>query len=368
MVSVSTCRHYSSIKDDEIVKSWLNEIKTDFEKEKKVRDKCSHALNSAENIKGKEIAEESVTATDYTDQYDYVENVIEKLEKLGFTVEEMIDLVKNAKKLDGNLIKDEDKSPDSDTENKVSGETSDSLNTGADIANSKKMGSGQTGENEGSTNKMKEEEWAVVKTKPAEKTDWSVVEVEDFVKFAEAEPDFEDTWVPPIELKRGMTGVYDIEDLVKVLRAVNAQDVITIRIPQELDFADYIVIASAKSQRHMQAISSDVKWIYKQKKDKSDRYFTVEGETEKSDWYAMDLGNIILHIFMPETRDVYDLETLWTVGAKFDPKCAEEEKDPYVYSVDDLPWLKELEQVSSDPDQSTGQASENREKHGNKMD
>jgi len=50
----------------------------------------------------------------------------------------------------------------------------------------------------------------------------------------------------------------------------------------------------------------------------------------------------VLHLFMPETRELYDLETLWTVGAKFDPQC-QEEKDPYTFSIDQLPWLKELE-------------------------
>lgn len=45
---------------------------------------------------------------------------------------------------------------------------------------------------------------------------------------------------------------------------------------------------------------------------------------------------------MPDTREVYDLETLWTVGAKFDPLCQVEE-DCYTFSIDELPWLKELE-------------------------
>ncbi len=35
-------------------------------------------------------------------------------------------------------------------------------------------------------------------------------------------------------------------------------------------------------------------------------------------WIALDLGNIILHIFLQEVRDYYDLETLWTVGPLFD--------------------------------------------------
>ena len=53
---------------------------------------------------------------------------------------------------------------------------------------------------------------------------------------------------------------------------------------------------------------------------------------------------------MPDLREVYDLETLWTVGAKFDPQCAADKADPYVFSVDDLPWLKELEQSAATSD------------------
>ena len=54
-------------------------------------------------------------------------------------------------------------------------------------------------------------------------------------------------------------------------------------------------------------------------------------------------GNIVLHVFTAETRAKYDLETLWTVGPKFDPKCQEEVKEP-VFTLSNLPWLEELEQ------------------------
>jgi hypothetical protein len=53
---------------------------------------------------------------------------------------------------------------------------------------------------------------------------------------------------------------------------------------------------------------------------------------------------------MPALRELYDLETLWTVGAKFDPQCKEATADPYVFSADDLPWLRELEQGAFNSD------------------
>ena len=67
-------------------------------------------------------------------------------------------------------------------------------------------------------------------------------------------------------------------------------------------------------------------------------------------------GNIILHVFTAETRAKYDLETLWTVGPKFDPKCQEEVKAP-VFTLSDLPWLEELEQQGAAQETVTNQNS-----------
>ena len=50
-------------------------------------------------------------------------------------------------------------------------------------------------------------------------------------------------------------------------------------------------------------------------------------------------------MFTQSTREYYDLETLWTVGPKYDPKCQEEVVTEQLYSLSDLPWLEELEQA-----------------------
>jgi ribosomal silencing factor RsfS len=44
-------------------------------------------------------------------------------------------------------------------------------------------------------------------------------------------------------------------------------------------------------------------------------------------WIALDLGNIVLHLFLQAQRDHFDLEMLWTVGAVFDDLCNTKDSD-----------------------------------------
>ena len=68
---------------------------------------------------------------------------------------------------------------------------------------------------------------------------------------------------------------------------------------------------------------------------------------------------------MPKVREQYDLETLWTVGEKFDPLCAVED-DPYVFTADDLPWLDELEKQSQEDEDVQSQGDEHERSRGQK--
>ncbi|KAG0433262.1 hypothetical protein HPB47_020113 [Ixodes persulcatus] len=56
---------------------------------------------------------------------------------------------------------------------------------------------------------------------------------------------------------------------------------------------------------------------YKRKKDKTDPTLFIEGE-QCPEWKVLDMGNVVLHIFLPEAREHYDIETLWTVGSTYD--------------------------------------------------
>jgi len=59
----------------------------------------------------------------------------------------------------------------------------------------------------------------------------------------------------------GKTGVFDVEDLVTLLKSENLADVCVIRIPENLNFGNYMVIASAKSIRHLRAVIGNIRKI-----------------------------------------------------------------------------------------------------------
>jgi len=120
-----------------------------------------------------------------------------------------------------------------------------------------------------------------------------------------------------ISLEHGQTGVFDIEDLVDILRAEKLQNIAVVAVPKELQYVDYMVITTGKSPRQMTAVAGFIRKIFKNRRSASERIPNVEGKDNK-DWIALDLGNIALHIFSAKYRKIYDLETLWTCGAKYD--------------------------------------------------
>jgi ribosome-associated protein len=72
-------------------------------------------------------------------------------------------------------------------------------------------------------------------------------------------------------------------------------------------FADYFVIASAGSDRQMQAILDAVEEALEEDKP---TLLGREGEPT-SGWVLLDYGDVILHLFAPEEREYYDLEGMW---------------------------------------------------------
>lgn len=137
----------------------------------------------------------------------------------------------------------------------------------------------------------------------------------------------------------GLTGVFEIDDLVEVLLKDNAQNLFVCSVPKELKYVDYICVVTGRSYRHRKAMAQFVRKMFKLKMNNTDVIPKIEGEGSK-DWMALDLGifkfkivdivvvsnifvtgNIALHIFSTEAREQYDLESLWTVGPDYDREC-----------------------------------------------
>ena len=73
--------------------------------------------------------------------------------------------------------------------------------------------------------------------------------------------------------------------------------------------ADYFILCNGTSARQLKAISQKiVEGIKKEEKKSPAR---IEGEAEGG-WILIDYGDVVIHAFLPEQREYYDLETLWS--------------------------------------------------------
>uniref|UniRef100_G3MQZ1 Mitochondrial assembly of ribosomal large subunit protein 1 n=2 Tax=Amblyomma TaxID=6942 RepID=G3MQZ1_AMBMU len=139
--------------------------------------------------------------------------------------------------------------------------------------------------------------------------------------------------VDPFEgfnMKRGETGVFEVEELVDILREEKLTDIAVITVPKEMVYADYLVLATAVSPRQARGVTEFLRKLYKRKKDSTDPTLFIEGD-ETPDWKVLDMGNVVLHVFLPEARRHYDVETLWTVGSTYDDLT--HTKDDPVYNL-----------------------------------
>lgn len=107
--------------------------------------------------------------------------------------------------------------------------------------------------------------------------------------------------------------VGDVQACLAVVRAaledVKAKDIVELDVRGITDIAEYMVIASGTSSRHVNALASNVG---EEAKKAGFRPLGTEGQQD-SEWVLLDLGYVIVHVMMPATRNLYDLESLWRV-------------------------------------------------------
>lgn len=86
-----------------------------------------------------------------------------------------------------------------------------------------------------------------------------------------------------------------------------AEDIVALDITAKTPVADYMVVASGRSHRHVAAIAEH---LLKDLKDAGLGNASVEGQTA-CDWVLIDAGDVIVHVFRPEVRTFYNLEKMW---------------------------------------------------------
>lgn len=99
--------------------------------------------------------------------------------------------------------------------------------------------------------------------------------------------------------------------LVEALEDKKAQDILVIDVRGRCDFADRFIVASGRSDRQIKALSQSVSEVAHQYGLSA----KVEG-LEAMEWLLVDMGDVVVHLFLPEVRESFQLERLWRVPNK----------------------------------------------------
>jgi ribosome-associated protein len=96
--------------------------------------------------------------------------------------------------------------------------------------------------------------------------------------------------------------------VLNALEDLKAKNVTQLNVEGLSDVTDQLIIASGTSSRHVKSLAAHV--IMKAKKEGYNA-IGIEG-IETADWVLVDFGDTVINVMLPQTRDLYDLEGLWT--------------------------------------------------------
>ncbi len=110
-----------------------------------------------------------------------------------------------------------------------------------------------------------------------------------------------------------MTSKELLEKIVTVLDEKKAEDIVAIETAGITIVADYFVVASATSNPHVKSLADDVE-------DELAKLgvFTSHIEGRSTGWILLDYDDVIVHIFLNESREYYNLERLWADAKQVD--------------------------------------------------
>jgi ribosome-associated protein len=106
-----------------------------------------------------------------------------------------------------------------------------------------------------------------------------------------------------------MDKISDLKEIIiNTLDLNKAQNIVTIDLKDKSSMADYMIIASGTSSRHIQSLSEQV---LEKLKNNGVIDSKIEGK-ESGEWKLVDGIDLIIHIFHPDKRKFYELEKIWS--------------------------------------------------------
>ena len=91
------------------------------------------------------------------------------------------------------------------------------------------------------------------------------------------------------------------------LEELKAENIVQLDVRPQASFTDYMIFASGNSTRHVRAIADSV---VESAGESGRPALGVEGE-DVGEWILVDLGDVVVHVMLPEVRAYYELEKLW---------------------------------------------------------
>lgn len=104
-----------------------------------------------------------------------------------------------------------------------------------------------------------------------------------------------------------------VKKVVKALDDKKGNDIQAIKIDGLTIVADYFVIVTANSTTHVKALADEVEYQLEEAGIRPDH---IEGKA--TGWILLEYQGVVVHIFLEETRNYYNLERLWEDGTKID--------------------------------------------------
>lgn len=102
----------------------------------------------------------------------------------------------------------------------------------------------------------------------------------------------------------------------QIAEEYRGKDTVVLDLTDVTPIVDFFVITTGTSPRQLRALADEVR---QQMKLQGNRPLGEEGD-ERSSWILQDYGDVVLHAFLPESRNLYDLEHLWAGARRVDWK------------------------------------------------
>lgn len=113
----------------------------------------------------------------------------------------------------------------------------------------------------------------------------------------------------------------DIRDIATMaLEDLKAQDIRIVDLRGKSPLMDMMIIATGTSNRHVKSLADNV---IRRAKEAGLHVRSSEGERE-GNWALVDLDDVVVHVMLPDIRDFYNLEKLWTAEAVTEPETHHE--------------------------------------------